>query len=160
MTDYVEIADAIHDTLKADSWLSDTNNLKAIEVFERGNSEQGDEEVRPVIKSDDLPLVTVEVNISPKEDLLDSPEEVRVRVACAVIARTSNRDAQIGRRLHYVYIDKIEQVLGRQRDSQNDFSIDGFVREIGTTESIFKQDNIFYFESITTFTMEITRTFN
>jgi len=158
VTDYTALGNAIKTTLQNDSWVGNSVNVKIIETHKRGFSIQDEKDARFFAPSD-LPAIAVVPNAEGKQQELGATNEIRETVPAQVIAVTRQRDPQFGLAAHHALIANIERVLDKQKSSNNDFGIGGFVREASTSEEQFKKGEYYYFISTTTALIELTVNF-
>lgn len=155
MTDYTALASAMQTTFEADSWLGNSANVKTIEVHKRGFSIQ-DEKDAQFFSTADLPAIAVVSNSAPKQQRLETTNEILETLVSEVVAVSRKRDLQAGMTAHQEIIKNIERVLDQQKSSQKDLGIDAFVRQVATTEQQFKKGEYYYFVSTTTARIELT----
>ena len=158
MTDYTTLANAIKTTLESDSWLGNSTNVKTIEIHRRGFSLQDPKDAQ-FFSEADVPAIAVIPNVGPKQQRLETTNEIRETIPCEIAAVTRDRDLQTGMTAHQTIIQNIERVLEKQKSSLNDFGIDAFVQQVSTTENQLKKGDYFYFVSTTTARIELTATF-
>lgn len=158
MTDYTSLANAIKTTLESDSWLGNSANVKTIEIHRRGFSLQDPKDAQ-FFSEADVPAIAVIPNSGPKQQGLETTNEIRETIPCEIAAVTRDRDLQTGMTAHQTIIQNIERVLEKQKSSLNDFGIDAFVQQVSTTENQFKKGDYYYFLSTTTARIELTVNF-
>jgi len=155
VTDYTTLASAIQSTFQADSWLGNPANVKTIEIHKRGFSIQ-DEKDAQFFSTADLPAIAVVPNAAPKQQRLETTNEILETLVSEVVAVSRNRDLQAGMAGHQTIVNHIERVLDKQKSSQNDLGLDAFVRQAATAENQFKKGEYYYFVSTTTARIELT----
>lgn len=155
MTDYTFLANAVKTTLENDSWLGNPANVKTIEIHRRGFSLQDSKDAR-FFSASDVPAIAVIPNSGPKQQRLETTNEIRETVLCEISAVSRDRDSRVGMTAHQARIQNIERVLEKQKSSANDFGIDAFVRQVSTTEEQIKKGEYYYFLSTTTASVELT----
>ncbi len=158
MTNYTVLGNAIKTTLENDSWVGNSVNVKTLETYKRGFSIQDEKDARFFAPAD-LPAIAVVPNAEAKQQEPGGTNEIRETVPAQVIAVTRQRDAQFGLAAHHNLVANIERVLDKQKSSNDDLGIGGFVREVSTTEEQFKKGEYYYFISITTAQIELTVNF-
>lgn len=155
MTDYTALASAMQTTFEADAWLGNSANVKIIEIHKRGFSIQ-DEKDAQFFSTADLPAIAIVPNSAPKQQRLETTNEILETLASEVVAVSRNRDLQAGMTSHQAIANNIERVLEKQKSSQSNLGIDAFVRQVATTETQFKKGEYYYFVSTTTARIELT----
>jgi len=158
VTDYTALATAIKTTLLSDPWVGNSANVKTLETHKRGFSMQNEKDARFFAPSD-LPAIAVVPNAEGKQQEPGATNEIRETVMAQVIAVTRQRDPQLGLTAHYSVVGNIERVLEKQKSSNNDLGIGGFVREVTTDEEQFKKGEYYYFISTTNAQIELTVNF-
>ncbi len=157
MTDYTSIANAIQTTLSADSWLGNSANVQTIEIHRRGFSLQDPKDAQ-FFSPADLPAIAINPNSGPKQQRLTTTNEISETLFTEIGAVSFNRELQAGMTVHQNLVQNIERVLEKQKSSLNDLGIDGFVKQVSTTENQLKKGEFYYF--ISTTRAEIERTAN
>ncbi len=155
MTNYTVLGNAIKTTLANDSWVGNSVNVKTLETYKRGFSIQDEKDARFFAPSD-LPAIAVAPNADAKQQEPGGTNEIREIVPAQVIAVTRQRNAQFGLATHHNLVANVERVLDKQKSSNDDLGIGGFVREVSTTEEQFKKGEYYYFISTTTAQIELT----
>ena len=158
MTDYTALGNAIKTTLQNDLWLGNSLNVKTIETHKRGFSIQDEKDAR-FFAPFDLPAIAVVPNVEGKQQEPGATNEIRETVPAQVIVVTRHRDIQLGLTDHHTLVSNIERVLDKQKSSINDLGIGGYVREVNTSEELFKKGEYYYFISTTTAQIELTVNF-
>jgi hypothetical protein len=157
MTDYTSLANAIQTTLSADSWLSNSANVKTIEIHRRGFSLQDPKDAQ-FFSQADLPAIAINPNSGPKQQRLTTTNEILETLFAEISAVSFNRGLQTGMTIHQSLVQNIERVFEKQKSSLNDLGIDAFVKQVSTTENQLKKGEFYYF--ISTTRAEIERTAN
>lgn len=158
MTDYTALGNAIKITFENDSWLGNSINVRTIETHKRGFSIQDEKDAR-FFSPSDLPAIAVVPNAEPKQQEPGTTNEIRETVPAQLIAVTRHRLSQPGMNDHHTLVANVERVLEKQKSSNADLGIDGFVREVSTAEDQFKKGEYYYFISTTTAQIELTTNF-
>lgn len=158
MTDYTALGNAIKSTLQNDSWAGNSSNVKTLETHKRGFSIQDEKDAR-FFSPADLPAIAVVPNAEGKQQEPGATNEIRETVSAQVIGVSRHRDAQAGLTAHHTLVANIERVMDKQKSSSADLGVDGFVREVSTSEEQFKKGEYYYFISTTTAQIELTVNF-
>ena len=158
VTDYTSLANAIKTSLENDSWLGNPANVKTIEIHRRGFSLQDPKDAQ-FFSASDVPAVAVIPNSSPKQQRLETTNEIRETIPCEISAVSRHRDFKAGMTAHQAIVQNIERVLEKQKSSIDDLGIDAFVPQVSTTEEQIKKGELYYFLSTTTARIELTATF-
>jgi hypothetical protein len=155
MTDYSALGNAIKNTLENDSWVGNSANVKTLETHKRGFTIQDEKDAR-FFSPSDLPAIAVVPNAESKQQEPGATNEIRETVAAQVIAVTRHRDTQSGLTSHHNLVANIERILEKQKSSSANLGMDGFVREVSTSEEQFKKGEYYYFISTTSTQIELT----
>jgi hypothetical protein len=158
VTDYTALGNNIKSTLLDDSWVGNSANVKTLETHKRGFSIQDEKDAR-FFSPADLPAIAVVPNAEGKQQEPGATNEIRETVSAQVIGVTRQRDAQAGLIAHHTLVANIERVMEKQKSSSADLGVDGFVREVSTSEEQFKKGEYYYFISTTTAQIELTVNF-
>ena len=157
--DYTLIETAVHDTLKADSWLGNAANVK---TWDKGSRLFSLAEKEPLLYFELNDLTAVSVLIKPETNVqaVSTTNELdeKVDVEAHAVTYVADNDADAGEAAHRTLIKNIESVANVQRSSANAWGIEGYTANVRTELRIAKSGDYFIFLSITTIKVSVINT--